>query len=272
MQYHRPVEGIVKRANVSRNLLGEYFVSLMCERQITEESGCGNNVLGIDINIKERDENTRAFIAMSDGKTVDIPRFYTGSTKRLIKPEQKRAKCTLGSKQWQKYNRHIKHVYDDVANKKDNWLHNLSAQLARTYDYIVFEDIPLTGFHKKRKTPEEATNMELAADRGKRKAWTETPHSEFIRQITYKLGEDRVIYVDPAYTSKMCNQCGAINEKLTLSDREWTCPQCGAQLDRDINAAINIRNKGIGALSNPTKTTESGRRKPRKKPIKPKTI
>jgi putative transposase len=241
--YHRPIKGTIKRVNVSKDGLGQYYVSIMCEF-VEDEKPQGVDVVGIDMNIKAIDETSRSFIALSNGEKVDIPRWYTQSQERLAKIQRKIAKVETGSERWRKYNRHLKHLYEDVDNKKKEWMHQLTHRLSTEFKHVVIEDLTLTGFHKKKKHSEEVDNMVLAADRGVRKAWTETPFGEFKRQLEYKIG-DRLIRVNPAYTSNRCNSCGAINESLTLSDREWVCQKCGVKLDRDINAAINIKNDGL---------------------------
>jgi putative transposase len=251
--YHRPAQGTIKRANVSMDSLGRYYVSLMCEFESVEKPN-GEDIVGIDMNIKAIDETSRSFIALSNGEKVDIPRWYTQSQEQLAKIQRKIAKVQIGSERWRKYNRHLKHLYEDVDNKKKEWLHQLTHRLSSEFGYVVIEDLTLTGFHKKKKRSEEVDNMVLAADRGVRKAWTETPFGEFVRQLDYKMG-NRLVRVNPAYTSKKCNVCGKINGYLTLSDREWVCP-CGAHLDRDINAAINIRNDGIVFINESIKRQE----------------
>ena len=254
--YHRPIKGKIKRANISRDILGQWYISLMCEFE--SDDGVAINkesVVGIDMNIKAIDETSRSFIALSTGEKVDIPRWYTQYEEKLAIVQRKIAKVESDSKEWRKYNRWLKHIYEDIQNKKDYWLHNLTRELANKYEYIIIEDLPLTGFHKKRGKPEEATNMQLAADRGRRKAWTETPFGEFKQQLGYKC-ENKLITVNPAYTSQKCNACGKINSGLTLSDREWKCPSCGKVLDRDINAAKNIRDAGLVFIKDSIKRQE----------------
>lgn len=253
--YHRPIKGKIKRANISKDILGRYYVSLMCEFSEEKENVVKEHIVGIDMNIKAIDESSRSFITLSTGEKIDIPRWYTQYEEKLANVQRKIAKTELGSKEWRKYNRWIKHIYDDIQNKKDYWLHNITHRLSSEFDYVVIEDMNLTGFHKKRGKPEEATDMELAGDRGQRKAWTETPFGEFKRQLGYKMGA-RLIAVNPAYTSQTCNTCGKRKEDLTLSDREWECPSCGKVLDRDINAAKNIRDAGLVFINKSIKKQE----------------
>ena len=249
---HRVPPGKIKRVTISKDILGQFYASIVCEYGKEPEPARENNIIGIDMNIKAIDDDSRSFIAMSDGTKVDIPRWYSLCLKKLAKLQRDVAKCERGTHDWYRANRRVKHLYEDVQNKRNEWLHKLTANLKKTFTHVVIEDMTLTGFHKKKNRSEPVDNMQLAADRGVRKAWTETPFGEFKRLLKYKIG-DGLICVDPKYTSKTCNVCGFVNEDLTLSDREWACPKCKTQHDRDVNAAINIRNRGIVFLKGPIK-------------------
>jgi len=255
IKYHRPIKGKIKRANVLKDILGRYYVSLVCEfddvkqKNVNEES-----IIGIDMNIKAIDESLRSFITLSTGEKIDVPRWYTQYEEKLIKIRRMISETKFGSNKWKKYNRLLKHIYDNIKNKRNYWLHNLTRKLENKYDYIIIEDMDLTKFYRKRDNPEEATDMELANDRSHRKAWNETPFGNFKRYLGYKMG-NKLIAVNPAYTSKTCNHCKNINYNLKR-EKEWKCQICGNILDRDINAAKNIRDAGIIILKN-TKTHDN---------------
>jgi len=240
--YHRPIQGTIKRANISKNILGEYFVSLMCEFEDSVEEPMVSPVIGIDMNIKAIDSDTRSFITMSTGEKVNIPRWNTQKGDKRKDLERKISNSPRDSVKRQKYIRNRKHLDEKIGNQKFNWMHTLTARISKEFPVVVIEDLELTEFHEKEQ-------------RGVRKAWNEAPFGEFRRQLQYKLG-NRLVVVPPAYTSMRCGMCGAINRDLTLDDRVWTCPACGTAHDRDINAAINIRDAGIALLNNPIKTKE----------------
>ena len=242
--YHRPIEGTIKRANISKNILGEYFVSLMCEFEDSAKEQKVSPVIGIDMNIKALDSDTRSFITMSTGEKVDIPRWNAQNGDKRKDLERKISNSPRDSAKRRKYIRNRKHLDEKIGNQKFNWMHTLTARISKEFSVVVIEDLELTEFHEKEECPGEFTNRELAGQRGVRKAWKEAPFGEFRRQLQYKLG-NRLIVVPPAYTSMRCSKCGAINRDLTLDDRVWTCPACGTAHDRDINAAINIRDAGI---------------------------
>ena len=249
IRYHRPIRGTIKRANVSRDILGQYYVSLMCEsNDISEIVKENPRIVGIDMNIGAIDEMSRSFIALSNGTEIDIPRWYTQGQKHMKYLQRKVSACTMGSDDWYRYSRRVKHHFETMGNRKANWLHTITNGLRETYDYVIIEDLTLTGFHKKRKKPELGTDMQLAADRGRRKAWNEAPHGELKRQLAYKFG-NRLFRVPPANTSKRCSHCKVINTELTVGIEEWTCSNCGTHHDRQINAAINIYNDGLALIN-----------------------
>ena len=123
-----------------------------------------------------------------------------------------------------------------VANARKDWLHKRSRELADKWDIICVEDINLRG---------------LAGTLKFGKSTNDNGFGMFRTFLGYKLAEQGkvLIKIDKWFpSSKMCHVCGAVNSELTLADREWTC-ECGEHHDRDINAAINIRNVGLAQIA-----------------------
>ena len=120
-----------------------------------------------------------------------------------------------------------------IANRRLNFLHKLSTNLIRTYSSICLEDLNVKGMMKNHCLANGISSV----------AW-----NEFVRQLTYKsdwYGRNVIFIGRFEPSSKTCNHCGYVNCELTLKDREWTCPQCGELLDRDVNAALNIKKMGL---------------------------
>jgi putative transposase len=116
-----------------------------------------------------------------------------------------------------------------IANRRSDFLHKLSTDLVREYNTICIENLNVKGMMKNRHL---ANSIQSAA-------W-----SEFARQLQYKCdwhGKNIIFIGRFEPSSKTCSKCGYINRDLKLSDRDWVCPICGEHLDRDINAAINIK-------------------------------
>ena len=116
-----------------------------------------------------------------------------------------------------------------ITNQRNDFLHKLSAHLVRNYDVICLEDLNVKGMEQ---------NHHLA------RAIQGASWGEFVRQLEYKsefYGKNVLFIGRFEPSSKLCHKCGYINQELQLKDREWICPVCGEHLDRDINAAVNIK-------------------------------
>ena len=199
---------------------------------------------GIDLNLDN-------FLTDSDGVVVDNPRFYRKSLKRLKKLQrrasrrQARAKKE-GRKLWQSRNYQkarlqASRLQRRVRNQREDFLQKLSTAYINTHDLVVLENL-----RGKNLLKNHALAMSIS-DAG----WT-----SFQRMLEYKaeLYGKTYLEIDKRNTTQRCSSCGSImghngHEKLTLKDREWDCPMCGAHHIRDYNAALNILEKGIAKLS-----------------------
>ena len=141
------------------------------------------------------------------------------------------------SKRFERIKNRVAAAHSKVSNQRHDFLHKLSLQLVKEYDFIAAEDLRVRNMLK---NPNLARSMSDAA-------W-----SEFFRMLAYKCEWFGKIFVKvpPAYTSQTCSVCGC-RKKLELKDRDWTCPDCGTHHDRDVNAAKNILAKGLDLLNVP---------------------
>ncbi|MGC8483184.1 MAG: RNA-guided endonuclease InsQ/TnpB family protein, partial [Thermodesulfobium sp.] len=127
-------------------------------------------------------------------------------------------------------------LHEKVANQRKDFLHKLSRQIANTYSAIVIEDLNMRSM---------AQSLHLA------KSVNDNGFGMLKTFLAYKLAEQgkQLVTIDKWFpSSKMCRFCNNENKELTLSDRTWTCRYCKAKLDRDVNAAINIKNEGCRLL------------------------
>lgn len=218
---HRPIKGVMKQATISRTPTGKYFVSILCDtdeinkpmKPITE-----NTTVGIDLGIK-------TFLVTSDGTEYDNPKFLRKAQSKLKYISRK------FSKHKGKRTKHkLALLHEKVANQRKDFLNKVSTKLIRENQSIALENLNVSGMLK---------NHRLALSIG------DVGWSTFVDMLEYKaewygVNILKIGRFEPS--SKLCSHCGTINKELTLQDREWTCNGCGTLLNRDKNAAINIKN------------------------------
>lgn len=218
---HRPIKGIIKQATIVKTPSNKYFVSILCETGIDANKKFEiktETTIGIDLGIK-------TLIVTSNGNLFENPK-YLREAQSSLKYLQKRFSKNKGKRTKQK----LAILHEKVANKRKDFLHKSSTKLIRENQSIAIEDLNIKGM---------VQNHKLA------KSINDASWGMFIDMIKYKsewygVNILKIGRFDPS--SKTCNYCGNVNKSLLLKDREWICNNCGTFLDRDINAAINIKN------------------------------
>lgn len=219
-------------ATISQDPSGKYYAAIVTEYEFDppEINLDVDNALGLDY-------SSPHFYVDSEGNVADMPHFYRDAEKRLAREQRKLSKMVKDSNNYQKQKIKVARAYEKVRFCRTDWQHKESTRMANQYDYICVEDINYQDMGR---------GLHLA------KATNDNAFGQFRQMLTYKMAErgKKLITIDKWYpSSKTCRFCGAVNSELTLKDREWTCPGCGAHIDRDLNAAINIRNEGLADVS-----------------------
>lgn len=217
---HRAIKGTIKQATITRTVTDKYFVSILCETGESlnkKKSIKENNIIGIDLGIK-------SFIATSTNQEFDNPRFFRKSLPKLIyihrkysKYKGKRTKCKLAK------------IHEKITNQRKDYLHKVSIQLIRENQSIAIETLKVANMLK------NSCLSKSIQDAGWRM------FVDFLKYKSEWYGVNILEIGTFEPSSKTCSNCGRINKELTLKDREWACP-CGVNLNRDVNAAINIKN------------------------------
>ncbi|HEY9875977.1 MAG TPA: RNA-guided endonuclease TnpB family protein, partial [Candidatus Obscuribacterales bacterium] len=244
---------------VKLDVRGRWFVSLLVDDHTVKPLPKTNKAIGLDVGIT-------SLIATSDGDKIANPKHF----KRLHNI-LKRLQKALSRKQKGSSNRHkarlkVARVYGQITDARKDFLHKLTTQLIRENQTIVVEDLAIKNMVKNHKLAQSISDA----------SW-----DELVRQIDYKCqwyGRE-LVKIDRWFpSSKRCGDCGHIVEKMPLNIREWNCPECGANHDRDLNAASNILAAGLavsvcGADVRPDRRESKGQlRNPRKgKKQKPKS-
>ncbi|HET8907807.1 MAG TPA: RNA-guided endonuclease TnpB family protein, partial [Ktedonobacterales bacterium] len=225
---------------VSRDTAGRYFISLLLEEEITPLPVTTAHV-GIDLGLHD-------VVVLDSGEKVGNPRFFQADEKQLAQAQRRLAKKKLGSKNRDKARRTVARIHARIADRRTDFLHQLSTRIIRENQTICVESLHVKAMVK---------HPTLA------KAIHDVGWGEFVRQLEYKAAwyGRTLVKIDRWYpSSKRCHSCGHIVDALTLAMRQWTCPECGAIHDRDVNAAQNILAVGLtvsasGETVRPTKAS-----------------
>lgn len=209
---------------ISRDTTGEYFASILVQENI-EHIEKTNKIVGVDVGIKE-------FITTSDGLQIKMFNFIDNQNK-IKRLQLWLSKKKKDSSRYFKLSKRIAKLHKKIARERE-WLHhNLSSYLVKNYDVIGIESLNVSGMLKNHKLAKSISNQ----------GW-----SEFFNMLKYKVNwyGKEIREVGTFFpSSKTCSNCGNIKQDLTLKDRIYVC-ECGNNIDRDLNAAINIKKQTIG--------------------------
>lgn len=223
---------VIKNVTVSRKA-GRYYVSICVEydedvNPLEKQEINLDRVIGLDY-------SSKSLYADSNGDNPDYPKFYRKSEKKIAKIQRKMSKMQYQSERYKKMQWKLQRAYAKVANQRADFLHKLSNDLIDRYDVICLEDLDLSALK---------CMLKLG------KSTSDNGFGMFRNMLKYKAEKKGkyVVKIDKWFAStKTCHVCGH-KESLDLSIREWICPVCHTHHDRDVNAAINIKNEGYRVL------------------------
>ncbi|MEM6963618.1 MAG: RNA-guided endonuclease TnpB family protein [Bacteroidota bacterium] len=254
-----------KTLTFSKTKTGKYYLSIAVEinEEIPDKSAIDvATTLGVDLGIKQ------LAIFSDETPAIENPKHLKKAMKKLKRLQRKASRqyCMVmaanegakwkdvKSNNWIKTQKKIAKLHEQVKNRRSATTHQLTHDLATSkYDTIAIEDLNVKGMSTTTKAKKQEEGKGFAHTGKKRKAGLnrnilDANFSEVRRQLEYK-GEwngKNILFIDRfAPSSKTCNNCGYINKELKLKHRHWTCPSCGKKLDRDINAAKNIRDMAV---------------------------
>ena len=253
---HRQIEGLIKSVTIEQVPIGYYTASILYDVPDNQEETIlsKDNIVGIDLGLTH-------LAITSNNEKYDNPKHFHQLQKKLAKEQRilsrrfenniKERKYDKNGdlvetvfkkplkdcKNYQKQKRKVAKIHNKIKNQRLDNLHKVSTEIVKNHDYVVLETLRVHNMIKNRKLSKSIADV----------GW-----SIFVNMIKYKCeryGKD-FVQIDQWFpSSQICSHCNHKDGKKALSIREWTCNNCGTHHDRDINAAINIKNKGLEMIS-----------------------
>ena len=218
----------IRSATLTKTKSGKYELSVLinfedpCEFR---KFGCTGRAVGVDLGVKD-------FAVTSDGEVFENIHPFKVSEKRIRKLSKDLSRKKKGSSNREKVRRKLAKAHERVTAQREAYLHDIVNALLSKNDIVVIEDLNVAGMLKNRHLSKAIGELGL-------------------RKFTYilkdkaSLNGKTVVEVDRWFpSSKTCHECGYVYKGLTLSERQWRCPECGTVHDRDLNAAVNILEEG----------------------------
>lgn len=222
-----------------------WFISIHVDVGHYRQERTGDAVVGVDLGVK-------VTATLSTGEQLQNPKPLKAALKKLARASRELARRKKGSKNRRKTKDRLAKIHARISRIRKDWLDKLTTRLCRENQAVAIESLNVKGMVKNRK---------LA------RAISDAGFGEFARQMTYKsqIYRCQLIIADRWYpSSKTCSRCGNIKADLALRDRTYNCNACGLKVDRDINAALNLRTLGLrgiacGSFDNPNESDFIGK-------------
>jgi putative transposase len=238
---HRPIEGKLKTVTVSRNPDGRCYASLLFNDEKPKPEPCSNgNKIGIDLGLTD-------FAITSDGSKYANPRHLKKHERNLTRKQQKLSRRKKGSNNRNKARFKVAKVHSKIGRVREDFHHKLSRKIVNENQVIVVEDLAVKNMVR---------NHNLA------KAISDVGWGRFCTMLKYKAEVEGKIYLEIGRffpSSHLCSNTLLPLENMDLTVRSFVCPHCQERHDRDINAAVNIRNEGLRILASGSGATALGR-------------
>ena len=227
IKLHRNMmQGKMKIATISKTPTGKYYISIIVENELEypdPEPFSHATMVGVDV-------GNITFATLSTGEKIEHPKYLKNSLERLKCLQRRVSKKVLGSNNWKKASHKLVKIHEKITNQRHDFQHKVSKRLISENQAVAVETLNIKGMMKNHKRAQSTSDS----------AWY-----SFVLKLQYKaewLGKTVIKISQWLPSSKTCNICGYKHPNLTENIREWQCPDCKNTHDRDINAAINIKN------------------------------
>ena len=225
--HHRDWKGSVRYIQILRDAVGTYWLCIVTDDSTTDPYPATGESVGIDFGMD-------TYLTLNTGEKLQHPQPLKRSLTELRTLNKALSRKVKGSNNWWRAVRQLARLYRKITNQRKDWHWKLATDLCERFDTIVTETLNLEGM--KRLWGRKVSDLAFGQ------------FVEILKFKCFKHNREFHQICQWTATTKPCSDCGYHNENLTLSDRQWTCPQCGTHHDRDINAAINILRAACGPV------------------------
>ena len=225
---HRGFHGNISRITIKRDACGDYWLYILTDFVETKPLPTTGKSVGADFGMKD------AYLTLSTGEKIQHPQPLKQSLNKLRSLNKSLSRKKKGFNGWWRCVRQLARLYRKISNQRLDFQWKLADDLCKRFDTIVLETLNIDGM--KRLWGRKVSDLAFY---------------QFVQILEYKCQKHKREFRQVGQwtaTTKPCSDCGFHNENLTLSDRQWTCSECGSHHDRDINAAINILRAGIAII------------------------
>ena len=225
---HRKWEGNVRYLQILRDRVGTYWLYVVTDDTSQEVLPATGESVGADFGMKD------AFLTLNTGEKIQSPQFLKQSLKELRTLNKALSRKVKGSRNWWRAVHQLARLYHKVTDQRKDWQWKLASDLCERFDLIATETLNLEGM--KRLWGRKVSDLAFG---------------QFVEILAFKCFKHKREFHQVGQwtaTTKPCSDCGHHNKHLTLSERQWTCPNCGSHHDRNINAAINILRAACGPV------------------------
>ncbi len=216
-----PIIGDFKNIYITKEPTG-FFICLQCEN-VPSRFESENQAIGLDMGLSH-------FCIDSNGNFIANPKHFKKYERRLRIENRSLARKKKGSNGWLKQVKRLSLLHHKIGNARKDFLHKESTKIAKANETVYMEDLNISGMSKNRNLAKHILDA----------GW-----GTFKTMLQYKT---TVILVNPKHTSQTCHECGTVDSVSRVSQSEYKCTSCGHEANADVNAALNIKSKGI-ALS-----------------------
>ena len=224
----KEINGKIVNATISRESTGKYYVSVLYKMiDMENREFISRSIIGIDLGVKK-------LLTLSNGMTFDNNRYIEKYEKRIKRIQRELSRKIKRSNNYNKCKKKLALLYSKLKNARNYYLHNITKKITDEYDIITCEKLKI---------------QKMLKEHNLSKKISDASFNEIIRQLEYKSKyKGKLFYQIDAYypSSQECNVCGNIDKKYkNLNEREYKCSKCHHEMDRDLNASINIMYEGL---------------------------